>query len=121
MSTNETFKTFNDMTTKGMDRMTSLGELNVSIFEKLASRQMDALSLYMDHSMRLMTLATESKGYNEFFKGQVEATKALTERMMDENKATMQVLGETREEYRAWLEKNMAEISADVRKGVAAS
>ncbi|NKN33904.1 phasin family protein [Marichromatium bheemlicum] len=121
MSTNDTLKTFNDMTTKGLERASSLGELNLSVFERLANRQMDALGLYLDHSMRLMTLATESKGYNEFFKGQVEATKTLTERMMDESKATMQVLGETRDEYRAWLEKNMAEISADVRKGVSAN
>ncbi|NCC30090.1 MAG: phasin family protein, partial [Gammaproteobacteria bacterium] len=63
MTTNDTLNTVNELTNKTVERMTSLGELNVRIFEKMSARQMDAMSLYMEHAMRMMKLATESKGY----------------------------------------------------------
>jgi len=118
MTTNDTLTSLNEMTNKTAERMTSLGELNVRAFEKLSARQMDAMSLYMDHAMRVMKLATESKGYNEFFKGQVEAAKELSDRILAEGKTGMQVVSEVRDEYRTWFEKNLADLNADLRKAV---
>jgi hypothetical protein len=118
MTTNETINTVNEITNKAVERLTSLGELNVRIFEKLSARQMDAMSLYMEHAMSMMKLATESKGYNEFLKGQVEATKELSERVLAEGKSGMQAVSEVRDDYRTWFEKNMADVSADLRKTV---
>jgi hypothetical protein len=119
MNTTDSLKTVNEWTNKNVERLTSFGELNVRIFEKMAARQMDAVNLYMDHSMRLMKLATESKGYNDLFKGQVEATKELSERVMADSKATMQLFGEARDDYRVWVEKNLSDVSEDLRKSVA--
>jgi phasin family protein len=116
MTANETMNTVNEITNKGIERMTSLGELNLRIFERLVARQMDTVNLYMEHGMRVMKLATEAKGYNELFKGQVEATKELSERLMNETKTTMSVVGEVRDDYRNWFERNMAEVSSDLRK-----
>jgi len=121
MTTNTTMTSINDLTNKTVERMTSLGELNVRIFEKMSARQMDAMSLFMEHAMRVMKLATESKGYNEFFKGHVEATKDLSERVLAEGKASMQVVSDVRDDYRAWFDTNMADLSADLRKAVPAA
>jgi hypothetical protein len=119
MSTvNETMNTVNEMTNKGLERLTSLGELNLRTFERLAARQMDAVNLFVEHGVRVMKLTTESKGYNEYLKGQVEATKELSERLMSESKSNVTLAGEVRDDYRHWFEKNMAEVSADLRKGV---
>ncbi|MGE5155630.1 MAG: phasin family protein [Bdellovibrio bacteriovorus] len=115
---NDTMNTVNEMTNKGFERMTSLGELNLKIFERVAARQMDALNLFMEHGIRVMKIATESKGYNEYFKGQVDAAKELSERLMTESKTNMSLAGEVRDDYRHWFEKNLAEVSADLRKGV---
>lgn len=118
MTANETINTVNEITSKGVERMTSLGELNLRIFERLAARQMDAVNLYMEHGMRVMKLATESKGYNDYVKGQVEATKELSERLMAESKTSMALASEVRDDYRGWVEKNAAELTADLRKAV---
>lgn len=114
----DTMNTVNEMSNKGFERMTSLGELNLKIFERVAARQMDAMNLFMEHGIRVMKIATESKGYNEYFKGQVDAAKELSERLMTESKANMGLAGEVRDDYRHWFEKNLAEVSADLRKGV---
>jgi hypothetical protein len=118
MTANETMNTVNEMTNKGFERMTGLGELNLRIFERLAARQMDTVNLFMEHGIRVMKLATESKGYNELFKGQVEATKELSERLMTETKTNMTLAGEVRDDYRHWFEKNLAEVGSDLRKAV---
>jgi phasin family protein len=114
---NDTMSTVNEMTNKGFERMTSLSELNLRVFERLAARQMDAVNLFMEHGIRVMKLATESKGYNELVKGQVEAAKELSERLMSESKTNISLAGEVRDDYRHWFEKNLAEVSADLRKG----
>lgn len=120
MTANDTFKTVNEITTKGVERMSSLGELNLRIFERLAARQVDAMNLAVEHSVRLAKLPTETKDVGEFFKAQAEAAKELGERVMSESKVNLQLAGQTRDDYRVWFEKNLAEVSADLRKSVPA-
>jgi len=120
MTANDTVNAVNEITNKGIERMTSLGELNLRIFERAAARQMDVMNLFMEHGIRAMKLASESKGYNELVKGQVEAAKELGERLMNESKTNLSLSAEVRDDYRAWFEKNMAEVSDDLRKAAPA-
>lgn len=120
MSTNDTIAVVNEMTNKGIERVTSLGELNLRVIERVAARQMDAVNLCIEHGVRVMKLVTESKGYNDLVKGQVEASKDLGERVLAESKANMSLAGEVRDDYRTWLEKSLADVSADLRKAVPA-
>lgn len=118
MPANETVKAVNEITSKSIERMTNLSELNLRIFERVAARQMDAVNLYMEHGARVMKLATESKGYNELVKSQVEAAKELSERVMAESKTNLTLAGQVRDDYRTWFEKTLADVSTDLRKAV---
>jgi hypothetical protein len=120
MTTNETFKTLNDFTHKGVEQVSSLGELNLRIFERLAARHVDAVNLAVEHSVRLAKSMTESKGYNDLFKTQMEVSKELSECLISESKENLQLAGEVRDDYRVWFEKSLAEVSADLRKAVPA-
>jgi hypothetical protein len=120
MTANVSINTVNELNSKGIERLTSLGEINLRYLESVTTRQVDAFNLYLEHGVRLLKLATESKGYNDFFKGQVEATKDLSEHVAAESKTYLQLAGEARDDYRAWFEKSLAEVSADLRKGAAA-
>lgn len=119
MSTSDTLKAINDLTNKSIERTASLTELNFRIWDKLANRQVEAMAPYFDHAMRVAKLATEAKGYNEFVKGQVEASKELSERVVADGKSALQAFSEVRDEYRDWAEKSVADVSADLRKNVA--
>lgn len=121
MNANNSLKTVNDLTSKSIERVTSLGELNIRLFEKMAARQIDAVTLYTDHAVHMFKLATEAKGYNELLKSQVDAAKELSERVVAESKTAIQLVGEARDDYRAWFEKNTAEITADLRKNAVAA
>jgi hypothetical protein len=121
MPANETINVANEIANKGIERLTSLSELNMRVFERLIARQMDAANLCMEHGVRVMKLVTESKGYNELVKGQAEAAKELSERLLTESKTNASLAGEVRDDYRVWFEKNLADASADLRKAVPAA
>jgi phasin family protein len=119
MTTKDTVNLMNDMGNKGFERLNSLGELNLRTWEKLVTRQMDAVSFAMEQGIRQVKLATEAKGYTEYVKGHVELAKETSERAMAEAKANLKVAGEVPEDYRAWVQKGMSDLSAELRQGAA--
>ena len=54
MTVKDSLTAMNEMTSKGADRLSSLGDLNLKIWEKLAARQLEALNLMMEQSVRQM-------------------------------------------------------------------
>ncbi|MGA7978701.1 MAG: phasin family protein [Chromatiaceae bacterium] len=121
MTAKDTMNLINEMSDKGFERLTLLGDLNLRTWERLIGRQMDAMSLAMEQGIRQVKLATESKGYNEFLKGQVELAKETSERAMEDAKANLKVAGEVQAEYRAWAQQGMTDLSAELRKGAPAA
>ena len=117
---NDTLHTMTDFTNKGVERMTSLGELNMSLFERMAAKQMAAMSTLMEHGNRMYTLAVGAKGYNELFKSQVGALQDLGKVVMEESRDNLALTGEVRGEYQSWFKKNLEEVQADLRKMVPA-
>jgi len=109
MTVKDNVNAVNELSNKGFERMSALGELNLKAAEKLAARQLDAMNLFMEQGMRMMTMATEAKGYGDYYKIQVDMAKEMAERLMKESKTNMQVAGELRDEYRGWFDAAMAE------------
>jgi hypothetical protein len=102
---------FTELGTKGLERLDTLGELNLKAWERLASRQVDVLNLMVEQGVRQMKLATEAYGYTELAKGQVELVREASERAMREARANLRLAGEVREDYRAWVEDGISEIT----------
>ena len=121
MTAKDSLTAMNEMTSKGADRLSSLGDLNLKIWERLAARQLEALNLMMEQSVRQMKIASEAKGYNEFVKAQVEMAKEASERMMEEVRTNMSLANEVRDEYRAWAQAGMSEMTAEIKKSVASA
>ena len=121
MPTNATINTVNEIANKGVERLTSLSDLNLRVFERLAARQVEAINLYTEHSIRVLKQVTESKGLDDLVKGQVEVAKELSERLMVESKTNASLAGQVRDDYRVWFEKNLADVNADLRKAVPAA
>jgi hypothetical protein len=116
MTVKENINVLNEMNNKGLDRLNALGELNMRTWETLASRQLDAMNLFMEQGIRQMKLATESKGYSDFVKGEMELAKEMSTRMMEETKANMQLAGKVRDDYRSWFQDGLSQFSTEVRK-----
>jgi phasin family protein len=121
MSAKDTVGLISEMTANSVERLNALGELNLRTWEKLVGRQMDAMSFAMEQGMRQARLATESKGYSEYVKGQVELAKESGERAMAEARANLKTAGELQADYRAWMQQGMSDLSAGLRKGAPAA
>jgi len=121
MAVKDNLNAINEMGNKGYERMNALAELNLRTWETLAARQMDAMNLLMEQGMRQMKLATESKGYNEFVKGEMELAKEMSTRMMEEAKANMKIAGQVRDDYRNWFQQGVTELNAEMRKAAPAA
>ena len=120
MTMKDNLNTMNEMSNKGFDRLNSWGELNLKVWEKLASRQMEAVNAMMEQGVKQMKLATEAKGYNDFVRGQMEMAKDVSERMMAEAKTNLELAAEVRDDYRAWMQSGVSELTAEMRKTTAA-
>lgn len=116
MAVKDNLNAINEMGNKGYERMNALAELNLRTWETLAARQMDAMNLLMEQGVRQMKLATESKGYNDLVKGEMELAKEISNRMLEETKTNMKLVGEVRDEYRNWFQQGVSEISSEIRK-----
>ena len=88
MTSNDTFKTINEINHKSVEFVSALDELNLRIFERLAARQVDVMNLAVEHAVRLTKLATEPK-------------------------ASLSWVDEARVEYQAWFKKGLDSVSAN--------
>ncbi len=110
MSTQDVVKTYTDLTNQNVERLSALGELNLKVAERMATRQMDAMNIFLEQGVRMMKLATEAKGYSELYQGQVDITREMSEKLMAESKTNMTLAGEIRDDYRGWVDSTMAEL-----------
>jgi phasin family protein len=120
MSAKDTVGLISEMTANSFERLNALGELNLRTWEKLVGRQMDTLSFAVEQGIRQARLATESKGYNEYLKSQVDLAKETGEHAMAEARANLKTAGEVQADYRAWMQKGMSDLSAELHKGAPA-
>jgi len=121
MNTKKGLEAVNEMGTKAIDNLNKLAELNMKVVEKITSRQMEAMNFMLEQSKRQMELATQAKGFDEFIKAQAELAKQTSERLLEESKANMQMVSEVREDYRAFVQQGMTDLSEEVRKVTSSS
>lgn len=121
MTLKDNVNAINEMSNKGFERLNRLGELHLSVWERLASRQMEAVNLMLEQGARQMRLVSEAKGYSELVRGQMELAKETGERLMAETKTNIALAGEVRDQYRTWFQSGVTEFTAELRKGATAA
>ncbi len=112
----ENLEAFNELSNKGYEAARELGELNLRTMEKMVSRQMDLMNMFMENSLRQISMASEAKGYNDLVKTQIELTKEVAERVMGESRESVKFANATRDEYRAWFENGVELVSENMNK-----
>jgi phasin family protein len=104
-SAREGIEMMNDLGNKGYVAAQSLGEIHLRAIERLVGRQLDAIGLLLESGLRQAKMIAEVKGPADLMKGQIELAREVGERMLAEGRENMRLIGDTREEYRHWLEQ----------------
>jgi phasin family protein len=116
ITTNETIDMLNDAAGTGYEAMRQFGEINQRAFDRMVDKQFALMNLWMDAGMQQIKLATEAKGLQDLMTGNLGVAKNLTEKLIAENRATLEIAHETRDELRAWWEAGVADVTARASK-----
>ena len=107
----ENLNLYQDAAKQGYDDVRRLGDLNLSLWNRMLDRQVDALGLWLDAGSRQAELVTTSKNYQEYLGAQAKLTRELAEGLMQQGRATLDSVAAAREEYSAWAEKSLNSAS----------
>jgi phasin family protein len=116
ITTNETIDMLNDAAGTGYEAMRQFGEIHQRALDRMIDKQFALMNLWMDAGMQQIKLATEAKGLQELMTGNLGVAKSLTEKLIAENRATLEIAHETRDELRAWWEAGIADVTARASK-----
>jgi len=79
-------------------------------------KQVSLMNIWMDAGMQQIKLATEAKGLQDLMTGNLTITKAVAEKLVAENRDSLEMAAETRDELRAWFESGVADVTERVTK-----
>jgi hypothetical protein len=65
----------------------------------------------MEGSVRNFNAMLGAKTPSELLKGQLDVAREFSERALNEGRETIKAAGDSREEYRAWMESGMQTIA----------
>ena len=116
MKTKETIETVNELAGNGFHALRELGEINQRAFDRMLDKQVTLMNIWMDAGMQQIKLATQAKGLQELMTGNLAITKAIAEKLAAENRDSLEMATETRDELRAWFESGVADVTERVTK-----
>lgn len=116
MKTKETIDAVNELAGNGYQSLRRLGEINQRAFDRMVDKQVSLMNIWMDAGMQQIKLATEAKGLQDLMTGNLTITKAVAEKLVAENRDSLEMAAETRDELRAWFESGVADVTERVTK-----
>jgi len=116
MKTKETIDAVNEFAGNGYQSLRRLGEINQRAFDRIVEKQVSLMNIWMDAGMQQIKLATEAKGLQDLMTGNLTITKAVAEKLVAENRDSLEMAAETRDELRAWFESGVADVTERVTK-----
>jgi phasin family protein len=112
----QTIDAVNEFAGNGYQSLRRLGEINQRAFDRMVDKQVSLMNIWMDAGMQQIKLATEAKGLQDLMTGNLTITKAVAEKLVAENRDSLEMAAETRDELRAWFESGVADVTERVTK-----
>ena len=115
----EIFDSIKEANTSAYEAARTLGELNLSTWEKLAEKQIEAFNICFDASVELLKASTEIKDIKdvqELVNAEVAHVKAVSEKLVANSKETLEVANAASAEYRSLVESNVESITKKVNE-----
>jgi len=107
----ENLSLYQESAKQGYENARQLGDLSLSVWNRMLDRQVDAFGLWLDAGSRQVELLTTSKNYQDYLGAQAKLTRELTEGLMQQGRAALESVAAAREEYSAWAEKSLSTVA----------
>lgn len=116
MKTKETIDAVNEMAGNSYQSLRRLGEINQRTLDRMIDKQVSLMNIWMDAGMQQIKLATEAKGLQELMTGNLAIGKVVAEKLVAENRDTLEMAAQAREELRTWWESGVTDVTERVTK-----
>ena len=114
---NDMFKSIETLNKAAIESAKRLGDINMRTFEKLAQRNIEVVSDYLDGSVQQLKLMGESKDIQAAAKEQARLGAELNEKFVEHAKKTAEVLNEVKGELTDWAQDGMKAVGTPLGNG----
>jgi len=112
----ETVEVINELGDKGYQNLLKLGELQMSAWNGLMEKQMQAFNLVVDNAVAQVSLAGEGKEPQELLQGQIELNRKLADDVTAVTRESAELVRQAGEEIRGWAEDAVRQASEEAEK-----
>ena len=105
-----------EMSQRMVDTMTSLQKINERTMKELAQQQLQAAEGFVDTGAKRLKDLSGVKTVQEAMSTQAEITTEVGKMMVNNARATMDVLARSQEELKSLMENNISEMMKNVPK-----
>jgi phasin family protein len=114
---NDILKNIETLNKATIEAAKRLGDINMRTFEKLAQRNIEAATDYLDGSMAQLKVMAESKDIQVAAKEQARLGTELNEKFVAHAKNTAEVLNEVKGELNDWAKDGMNAVGTQFGNG----
>ena len=115
----EILEAIKEANTNAYAAVRTLGELNLSTWEKLAEKQIEAFNICFDAGVELLNASVAVKDVNdvkELVNAEVVRAKTISEKLVANSKETLEVANAASVEYRTLVEANVESFNKKVNE-----
>lgn len=116
MST-ETIEQWGKFSQSALDSLKALTAINAKLAERLSEQQFELAGLALETSLRGANLAAAAPAYKEYASGQTALAGEYGEKVLAIVRKTSGVLTEARDQYSAWTEGQLKDITTPIARG----
>jgi tRNA U34 5-methylaminomethyl-2-thiouridine-forming methyltransferase MnmC len=105
--------------TNAYEAARTMGELNLSTWEKLAEKQIEAFNICFDAGVEMLKASSaikDVKDVKELVNAEVVRIKAVSEKLVANSKDTLEVANAASVEYRSLVETNVESFTNKVNE-----
>ncbi|WDE07148.1 phasin family protein [Thalassomonas viridans] len=101
---------------KSFKRISSLGQIHLNAWQKLAQKQMEIFSLATEAGISSLKSLGDKPDFQQLSSKQAEITKQLGEEINSKNQELLELTTELRDEYIAFTEEQISGINFNFTK-----
>ena len=113
---NESMEFYRDLTTRTVESVKRLGELNLRTFETLAAKQVEMMQSCVDSGVKQAEVLSGNRDIKEMLTAQAELSSSCAEKFSTNMMETADILKTAQDELTGLVEESVAEVKENVAK-----
>ena len=113
---NESMEFYKDLTTRTVESVKRLSELNLRTFETLAAKQVEMMQSCVDSGVKQAEVLSANRDIKDMLAAQAELSSSCAEKFSSNMMETADILKTAQEEFTGLVEESVAEVKENVAK-----